>query len=77
MNDFSKDELRHIGDALLYGMAVLDSRKDVLMAIRGKVLEMIDNYCNHECDHNWIVCFYGEDKIPINLCSLCNLRERR
>lgn len=48
MNDFTKDELRHIGDALLYGITTLPERKDSLIAIRGKVLNMIDDYCDHE-----------------------------
>lgn len=48
MNDFTKEELMNIADALFYGMATLVERKDTLIAIRGKVLEMIDNYCEHE-----------------------------
>lgn len=47
MNDFTKEELMYIGDALLYSMAI-DLRKDACMAIRGKVLEMIADYCDHE-----------------------------
>ena len=48
MNDFTKEELKHIGDALFYSMSILDTRKDALMDIRGKVLEMIEDYCEHE-----------------------------
>lgn len=47
MNDFTKDELRHIGDAILYGMAALPERKEALMLIRGKVLNMIEDDCQH------------------------------
>ena len=47
MNDFTKEELKHIGDALFYSMSILDTRKDALMDIRGKVLEMIEDYCEH------------------------------
>ena len=51
MNDFTKLELMHIGDSLFYSMAIFPSRKDSLMTIRGKILEMIDNYPTLECDH--------------------------
>lgn len=43
-----------------------------------------DTYCtkcnlvkDDKCEHKWIECYYGEESIPINLCALCNLRERR
>lgn len=43
-----------------------------------------DTYCtkcnlvkDEKCEHKWIECYYGEESIPINLCALCNLRERR
>lgn len=53
MNNFTKEELKDIGDALFYGMATLGSRKERLMAIRGKVLEMIESYCEYHCPHEW------------------------
>lgn len=48
MTNLTKDELRHISDAILYSMEILVSRKDELMDIRVRVLEMIDNYCEHD-----------------------------
>lgn len=48
MNDFTKDELRHIGDAIFYSLTILPERIEALMSVRGKVLAMIDNYCEHD-----------------------------
>ena len=48
MNEFTKLELMHIGDALLYSIPLLESRKEDLISIRGKILEMNENYCEHE-----------------------------
>lgn len=47
-NLFTKEELMHIGDAILYSMTILEERKDSLMSIRGKILEMIESYCHHD-----------------------------
>jgi len=50
MNDFTKDELRNISDAILYS-ELMESRKDSLIPIRDKIQSMIDNYCEHESDY--------------------------
>jgi hypothetical protein len=47
MNDFTKEELMNIADAILYS-ALMDSRKDKLIPLRDKILGLIDNYCEHE-----------------------------
>ncbi len=48
MNYLTKDELRHIADTILYSLPILDCRKHTLIAIREKVLEMIDNHSDVE-----------------------------
>ncbi len=66
MNDFTKEELKHIGDAIFYSMSFLDTRKDSLMTIRGKVLEMIENYCEHPESYR-----YTFDN-KFSYCNKCN-----
>jgi hypothetical protein len=73
MNDFTKEELKHIKDMLFGIKTNFDYEDDVI----NKIQSMIDNYCEHECNHEWIKCLYGENRIPINICALCNLREKR
>lgn len=43
MNDFTKEELMNINDAILYS-ALLVSREKILLTIREKIQSMIDNY---------------------------------
>lgn len=47
MNDFTKDELMNISDAILYS-SLFHSRQDRLIPIRDKIQSLIDNYCDHE-----------------------------
>jgi hypothetical protein len=78
MNDFTKDELEIICNGigwLVYARAYHEMVP--VQKLKNKVQSMIDNYYEHECEHKWMKCFYGEKSIPINLCVLCNLRERR
>lgn len=78
MNDFTKEELQEIIEmandiergSQAHGL-------QMYFKIRDKAQSMIDNYVDSECPHDWFNCFYGEDRIPIKLCSLCNLREKQ
>lgn len=76
MNDFTKEELLEIYGLLEHHycdpVKCFNPNTKLLL----KIESMIDNYCEDECEHKWIKCFYGEESIPIKLCSLCNLRER-
>lgn len=47
MNDFTKEELMQICDAILYS-DLLKLRIDRLIPIRNKIQSMIDNYCEHD-----------------------------
>lgn len=67
MSEFTQEELMHIGDSLLYSIPILSSRKQELMDIRGKVLEMIDNYCDHDWEN--ICCQCALDKIYCYKCE--------
>lgn len=58
MNDFTKEELRNIADAILYAIPTLDCRKEALISIRDKVKIMIDNYCEHKWEHEVINAIY-------------------
>ncbi len=75
MNDFTKDELSFIFNLLInaHKGGIMTEYNNVLI----KLKSMIDNYDYEECKHKWIKCFYGEEGTPINLCSICNFRERR
>ena len=54
MNDFTKDELKLLGGCVFsqYVSSLRDSTinhlQDDLKKLRGKIEEMIDNYCEHE-----------------------------
>lgn len=43
MNDFTKEELMQIADAILYS-ELFESRKECLIPIRAKIMLMIENY---------------------------------
>lgn len=51
MNNFTKDELELIQDNLSWEECQEKNRK--LMTINNKLTNMIDNYCEHECHHEW------------------------
>ena len=61
MNDFTKDELKIIKDAI-YGMT-LNSAEEVML--REKIKSMIDDYCEHE--------FYSHEGVySILKCEKCD-----
>ena len=68
MNDFTKEELCIIKDALLYFMGSTNSLKIKSIDLRDKSTPMIDNYCNNKsiiyckCLGQWVcdVCHYSE-----------------
>lgn len=79
MNDFTKDELQIIlldMDTYIRQNKIL-KESPIHKELRLKIQSMIENYCEDGCQHDWIKCFYGDEKIPINLCSLCNIRKKR
>ncbi len=47
MNDFTKEELMNMSDAILYSELMV-SRGEALIPIRDKIKSMIDSYCEHE-----------------------------
>jgi len=65
MNDFTKEELRHLADAILY--CPLESRREKLLLIREKIKSMIDNYCEHD---------YRTSNESHFKCKDCGIRER-
>jgi hypothetical protein len=71
MNDFTKEDLKQIECALFYSMEILDTRKETLINIRSKVLEMIDNYCDHDDDGRYHIHYQGEKTTKANKCKKC------
>lgn len=69
MNDFTKEFTKA---ELIYLHNHIDFE-----FLKDKIQSMIDSYHNSECEHKWIKCLYGDHAIPINLCVLCNFREKR
>ena len=58
MNDFTKEELNIIADALalLIGRcSIMNNLKDVVLHLSERIESMIDNYCEHE----WKLTFSG------------------
>lgn len=47
MNDFTKEELMNITDAILYS-ELFETRKQSLIPIRDKIQSLIDSYCEHK-----------------------------
>ncbi len=76
MNDFTKEELELILSDLNHAVFSHYYRSGMAQ-IRQKIQFIIENYRESNCEHKWMKCLYGEKSIPINLCVLCNLRERR
>jgi hypothetical protein len=62
MNDFTREELMNLSDAILY--CRLESRREKLLLIRDKIKSMIDNYCEHD------VCAIDYDQQPLR-CKKC------
>ena len=73
MNNFTKEELEEILEFVVTNDNPADNHDKLI----NKIQSIIDNYCDKECDHNWFECFYGDERIPIKLCSVCNAREKR
>ena len=61
MNDFTKDELTEIYEALM------DTLVPISEYLPSKVQSMIDNYCEHECEHAWVVA--RDEPIGIDECT--------
>jgi len=64
MNDFTKEELMNLSDAILY--CRLESRREKLLLIRDKIQSMINDYC----EHKWT--FYISPHGNSVTCNLCN-----
>lgn len=61
MNDFTKEELKIINGAL---NQLYDLCEEKLI---DKVQSMIDSYCEHECEHAWVVA--RDEPIGIDECT--------
>jgi hypothetical protein len=67
MNNFTKEELMNIADAILYS-GLFETRKDTLIPIRDKLKSLIDNYCEHEHTWNRLTMLSGKD---YDFCEGC------
>ena len=56
MNDFTKKELIEIQEAVNYWHEGIETR------LTDKLQSMIDNYCEHECNH---------ENLDTNICYKC------
>ena len=72
MNDFTREELKILRHYLQKEMPISEGDIDLLC----KIQIIIKNY-DEACEHEFIDCFYGEQSIPIKLCTKCDLRVKR
>ena len=54
MTEFTKEELEWLYQDISIAI-VEDMQPDIAHIIRDKLKKMIENYCEHECDHAWVV----------------------
>lgn len=66
MNDFTKEELINIEKALYKQLPCGEDASSLASKLILKLQSMIDNYCEHECIHE-----FKRREMNIDLCEKC------